>query len=327
MNPFEHFIEQSIKQQDLIRLAFGGNATILKLAEIQYNHRHNNKLLDIFDSQKRINLIINDSLSKTFQSESYKSIERALMPFKGIANITESLDKQLEIFNSSQILFKSSVELLTKSQNERLFKGFNPILPAISEITKLFLKDVEIIDDNEIDELEIINTVTGRINIVSENFIESGDNDIATYLSQVNASLLSLHQEIDNLKPKKREKWLNIIVNLMAFIGFIALFYNPLNEKNEKLILETNKKVNNIEEIVTQNANNILSTRNYKCLKLSDVFLKPDKNSKKIAQIKKGQKLKILEVRRKYCCIAILPENNQDAIIGYIEISNTTYNK
>ncbi|MDR2229977.1 MAG: hypothetical protein LBE39_10970 [Flavobacteriaceae bacterium] len=327
MNPFEHFIEQSIKQQDLIRLAFGGNATILKLAEIQYNHRHNNKLLDIFDSQKRINLIINDSLSKTFQSESYKSIERALMPFKGIANITESLDKQLEIFNSSQILFKSSVELLTKSQNERLFKGFNPILPAISEITKSFLKDVEIIDDNEIDELEIINTVTGRINIVSENFIESGDNDIATYLSQVNASLLSLHQEIDNLKPKKREKWLNIIVNLMAFIGFIALFYNPLNEKNEKLILETNKKVNNIEEIVTQNANNILSTRNYKCLKLSDVFLKPDKNSKKIAQIKKGQKLKILEVRRKYCCIAILPENNQDAIIGYIEISNTTYNK
>ncbi|MDV3627808.1 hypothetical protein CMU78_05905 [Elizabethkingia anophelis] len=326
MNPFEHLIEQSIKQQDLIRLAFGGNATILKLAEIQYNHRHNNKLLDIFDSQKRINLIINDSLSKTFQSESYKSIERALMPFKGIANITENLDKQLEIFNSSQILFKSSVELLTKSQNERLFKGFNPILPAISEITKSFLKDVEIIDDNEIDELEIINTVTGRINIVSENFIESGDNDITTYLSQVNASLLSLHQEIDNLKPKKREKWLNIIVNLMAFIGFIALFYNPLNEKNEKLILETNKKVNNIEEIVGQNANNILSTRNYKCLKLSDVFLKPDKNSKKIAQIKKGQKLKILEVRRKYCCIAILAENNHDAIVGYMLINNTNFN-
>lgn len=331
MNPLDYFIEQHKKQQDLVKLAFGGNVALLKLAEIQYNQRNNNKLFDIFDSQKRINMIISDSWSKSFQNESFKSIEMALKPLKNIA-FTETINKQLEMFNSSQILFKSSLELITKSYNEKIFKGFNPLLPAFSEITKSFLKNVDITED-EVQELEIINTITDRINEVSENFIESEDNSIAAYFSQVNVSLLSLHQEINTLKPKKSEKWIDIILKLMSFIGFIALFYNPQNEKNDKLILETNKKVNNIdkrlsniEEIVSQNTDNTLSIKNYKCLIVSDIFLKPDKNSKKIGQIKKGQKLKILEVRRKYCCIAILPKNNQDAIVGYMLINNTNFN-
>ena len=146
--------------------------------------------------------------------------------------------------------------------------------------------------------------------------------------------ILNLKEEVNTtLKPKKREKWLSIIRDIISFIGFIAIFYNPLNEKNENLILETNQEVNhidkrllNVEDILQQNTGTINLTNNYKCLKLSEVFIKPDKNSKKIGQIKKGQKIKILEVRRKYCCIAILPENNQDAIVGYILINNTNFN-
>ena len=332
-NPLDFFYQENKKRNQLMELAFGGNSAILKLAESQYNIQNKLNALDIFDPQKRINMIINDSFSKNFQNESYKSIERALMPFKSIANITENINKQLETFNSSQILLKSSLELLTKSQNEKLFKGFNPLLPAISEITKSFLKDIEITDDDEVEELEIVNIVTDRLNVISENFIESGDNNIDTYFSQVNVSLLSLHQEIKTLKPKKSEKWIDIILKLMAFIGFIALFYNPLNEKNEKLTLETNKKVKNIdkrfaniEKLVGENANNLLTMSNYKCIRLSDVFLKPDKNSKKIGKINKGQILRIIEVRRKYCCIAILPKNNQDAIVGYMLINNTNFN-
>ncbi len=335
-NPLDLFYQESKKRNQLMELAFGGNSSILKLAESQYNIQNKLNALDIFDPQKRINMIINDSFSKNFQNESYKSIERALMPFKSIANITENINKQLETFNSSQILLKSSLELLTKSQNEKLFKGFNPLLPAISEITKSFLKNAEINNNNDFEELEIINTVTDRINEVSENFIEREDTtiDIQTYLVEINDALLGLHQEFTILKPTKKDKWLIYIRDIITLISFFSLFYNPLNTKNDKLILETPKKVNdidkrlvNIEKIVGKNTDNILlSTSNYKCIKHSDVFLKPDKNSKKIGKINKGQILRIIEVRRKYCCIAILPKNNQDAIVGYMLINNTNFN-
>lgn len=334
MNSFEYLTEQHKKQQDLIKLAFGGNTALLKLAEIQYKQRNDDNFLDIFDSQKRINLIINDSWSKSFQNETFNSIKSILSPLKNIA-FTEVINKQLEAFNSSQFLFKSSLELMTKNYNENLFKGFNPILPAISEITKSFLKNVNITEDDEVEELEIVNIVTDRINGISESYIESGNDDanIHTYFLQINDSLLNLQQEIITLKPTKKDKWLIFIRDIIAIIGLISTFYNPSNIKTEKLIVETNKKVNNIdkrltniEEVINKNADNILFTNNYKCIKLSDVFLKPDKRSKKIGQIKKGQKIKILEVRRKYCCIAVLPKNNQGAIVGYILINNTNFN-
>ncbi len=329
INTLEFLAKENEKRKQLMELAFGSNSALLKFAESQYNVKNKFGTLDILDHQKKINMIINDSWSKSFQNESYKSIERSLMSLKNITGITENINRQVEVFSRSQFILKSNIELLTKSYNAKLFKGFNPILPAISEITKSFLKNVEVTDDNDVEELEIITTVTNRMNVVSENFIEKGDNNIRAYLLQINDSLSSLQQEVNALKPTKKDKWLNIIINFMTVIGFIALFYNPLNEKNEKLISETNKKVNNIDkrlEALSQNADNIISTNNYRCLRLSDVFLKPDKNSKRIGQIKKGQKIKILEVRKKYCCIAILPENNQDAIVGYMLINNTNFN-
>ena len=335
MSHLELFIEQTKKQQDIVKLAFGNSTALLRLAEIQWNNQNKFNMLDIFDPQKRLSMIINENWSKNFQSESYKSIESALMPLRNISNITDSLNKQLETFNSSQVFFKSSIELLTKSYNEKLFKGFNSFIPAISEITKSFLGNIKITDDNVVEELEIINTVTNRINEVSENFIEDSDNagDIQKYLLQVNDALINLQNEVISLQPKNGAKWLNTIVNFISIIGFIALFYNPLNEKNDKLLIETNKKVNeidkklaNVKEQVFQNAEDILSKNSYKCLRPTKVFLKPDKNSKKIGQIKQGQRLKIIEVRRKYCCIAILPKNNQDGIVGYILINDTNFN-
>ena len=217
-NPLDFFYQENKKRNQLMELAFGGNSAILKLAESQYNIQNKINTLDVFDHQKRINMIINNTWSKGFQNESYKSIERALMPLRNITNITESIDKQLEIFNSSQLFFRNSIEILTKGYNDKLFKGFNPLLPAISEITKSFLKNAEINNNNDFEELEIINTVTDRINEVSENFIEREDTtiDIQTYLVKINDALLGLHQEFTILKPTKKDKWLIYIRDIIT---------------------------------------------------------------------------------------------------------------
>jgi len=336
-NALDLFLKRNNETQKMMNLAFAGNSTMQKFAEMQSNWKEKFNIMDIFDSRKRIDLIINNDWSKSFQNDSLKNIETALYPLKHIHRITENINKQTDAFAFSQFLFKGNIELLTKSYNEKLFKSFNPILPAFTQFTKSFLQDInekDIDENEEIEELEIVTSVANSINSVSELYFENEVIDYQIYFSQINQTLIDLQNSVSELKPNKTEKWFTYINAVMGLISFLSIFYNPLNAGNEKLVIETNNVVKEIlknqninEDRQTKSSSNLLILGDFHCTVSSNLFLKPNKNSKIISVIKQGQKIKILEVRRKYCCIAILPESNHPAIMGYMEINNTDYNK
>ena len=72
-NALDLFLKRNNETQKMMNLAFAGNSTMQKFAEMQSNWKEKFNIMDIFDSRKRIDLIINNDWSKSFQNDSLKN--------------------------------------------------------------------------------------------------------------------------------------------------------------------------------------------------------------------------------------------------------------
>lgn len=333
MTPLELYIKQSSEREKMLSIALGSGSIYSQLTEQWTYKTKNYDLSHIFSSQKHINEIMNSEWTNKFKNNTFQSIETALNPLKNFKHLTDNINEQTRAFSASQILFSSSLELLTKNYNLKNLHSFNPILPAFSQLSKALLKNISekhIEEDEELEELKIVNIVTENINSVTTDFLETKNQNIQEYLLLVIDKLNFLENTISSLQVSKVEKWKQFIRDVITMIAFISIFYNPANFEKDRLVNDTNLKTNSLqtqlnrfEKVITKNNLALISKKQYKCIKESNLYLKPDKSSKKIAIIKKGQKFTVIEVRRKYCCIAILPSENTTAVIGYININST----
>ena len=192
---------------------------------------------------------------------------------------------------------------------------FRGIDLALKGLTNSYIKDFS--NNNQWNEIEIIEEANENIAKLSGNFKEEYL-ELDTYIEKLREVLISDLTEL--LSKSKSDKVRSFLIELITLIGFLLTVYIMNGKNSEDVIIETNIELEKIREELT-NTINIKFDQFYKQrISTTDVNLRYSTNNKSkiLGIVNRGQKITVIEIRKKWLLISFIDKITEEPKSGYV---------
>ncbi len=237
-----------------------------------------------------------------------------------IAKSNQLLSDRLSSFTTNQLLLSSNLAALAKSFDQSHLNKFNSLDIALQGISKSYLKNIAF--TRIWDDISVADVATETVANITDELLTTTQAITADDLDKLKVSIV---KELSGLLTKtKTEKAKQFVLDFIAIISFLLIFYNPFKNHTDK----TNAEVIEEVKIQIEKINKDLATKiEQELQKLNKIRIASKnvnlryatkQNSKIIGLVKIGQRVTVIEIRQKYLLISYIDKNTNEPKSGFV---------